>query len=159
MGLWANAKLVLLIIWMVYIRVFWAENNSKCTIKAMHVNGSSSTAYNGTRVFSWNMTNPNLVTTNWWYLEWVLEIIPLFQVFSSQYKQDLDTNNISVIQTSKYFCEIFHDSNDVNNCKLYDWWVQRWGQTICNEITVNEIWTKRFYFLFIHIILFAHKRT
>ena len=62
-----------------------------------------------------------------------------FPSFLSNFTKDKKPNSPSSIKTSKYFCEVFPDATDGDNCTLWDHRVQRWRQNIRNEITAKEI--------------------
>merc|ERR1711962_592310 len=48
--------------------------------------------------------------------------------FTDQFPDDLQTHTSG--KTSKYWCEVFPDPTDYNNCTTSPWWVTRWKQTI-----------------------------
>ena len=62
-----------------------------------------------------------------------------FPWFLSDFKQDLVSNKPTLIQTSKYFCEIFPDPSNTDNCHFSQYWVGRWTQAIRNEVTAKAI--------------------
>ena len=51
-----------------------------------------------------------------------------FEKSFKQFETDLQIN--TTIKTSKYWCEVFPDPSDGNNCTSYPWWISRWKQSI-----------------------------